>query len=473
MKKRNFMIFGALMFVGILFVLSFVGYSDGDDAFFYQYANQMGLFEYLSWRYETWVGRMAAEALVWVTFRSGIWFWRVVNAAMLLCLPVGIAGLAGRIVRGDSHRVGDEACLPSRGREREGEAAGAARAWFGAVLICFCGYLWMDAMTLGYAAVWVNGSIFYTWSFTCGIFALFPAADAVFGRKRAPWYAGWYALPCCVIAAMSIEQMGAVLLTLEIIACAVLLGKRRAVPVLLAVQTALTALSFATLFLAPGNELRIAQETQTWMPMFDTLSVGEHLFLTLQWLLSSFANENSVVLCALWMFLAFVLWERKKRVLLWPLALFAVAGVLRFFGVSLFCDMGMGEAAAGGQVLSLPAMSELTAGNIFAMVWWSAALVYTLVLLVLAARAPVTMALVYLAGIASEAIMYFSPTMYASGARVFYLTDLCVIFLTAGLFLQIENTKRRRWAFGLALFTGILHFGVQIPAYLAAGGFLS
>ena len=34
--------------------------------------------------------------------------------------------------------------------------------------------------------------------------------------------------------------------------------------------------------------------------------------------------------------------------------------------------------------------------------------------------------LAYLAGIASEAIMYCSPTMYASGARVYYLTDLFI-----------------------------------------------
>ncbi len=473
MKKRNLVIFGALLFVGILFILSFVGYSDGDDAFFYQYANQMALPEYLLWRYETWVGRMAAEALVWVTFRSGIWFWRVVNAFMLICLPVGIAGLAARTVCGGQKKEGDEASLLCGGREREEDEAKAARAWFGAILLCFVGYLWMDAMTLGYAAVWVNGSIFYTWSFTCGMFALFPVANAVFCPQTKPWYAGWYALPCCVVAAMSIEQMGAVLLALEIIACAALFGKRRAVPVLLAAQTALTALSFAVLFLAPGNELRIAQETQTWMPQFDMLSVGEHLFLTFQWLLSSFANENSVVLCVLWLILAIVLWEQKRRGHVFVLAVFFVAGILRFAGVSLFCDMGMGEASATGQVLSLPDITGLTAGNIFALFWWSAALVYTLVSLILAARAPVASALVYLAGIASEAIMYFSPTMYASGPRVYYLTDLCGIFLIAGLFLQIENTKRQKFALGLAFLMGILHFGMQIPSYLAAGGFLS
>ena len=44
-------LFWALMFFGAFLLLTQVGYSDGDDAFFYQYTHEMGFFEYLSWRY--------------------------------------------------------------------------------------------------------------------------------------------------------------------------------------------------------------------------------------------------------------------------------------------------------------------------------------------------------------------------------------------------------------------------------------
>ena len=54
-------LFWALMFFGAFLLLTQVGYSDGDDAFFYQYTHEMGFFEYLSWRYQTWVGRMSGE----------------------------------------------------------------------------------------------------------------------------------------------------------------------------------------------------------------------------------------------------------------------------------------------------------------------------------------------------------------------------------------------------------------------------
>ena len=54
----------------------------------------MGFGEYLSWRYQTWVGRMSGEAFVYLAFRLGLGFWRVVNAVMLVLLPMGVLRLS-------------------------------------------------------------------------------------------------------------------------------------------------------------------------------------------------------------------------------------------------------------------------------------------------------------------------------------------------------------------------------------------
>ena len=93
-KKYKVWIFWALMLIGALLVVSQSSYSDGDDAFFYQYTNSMGFGEYLSWRYQTWVGRMSGEAFVYLAFRLGLGFWRVVNAVMLVLLPMGVLRLS-------------------------------------------------------------------------------------------------------------------------------------------------------------------------------------------------------------------------------------------------------------------------------------------------------------------------------------------------------------------------------------------
>lgn len=49
-------------------------------------------------------------------------------------------------------------------------------------------------------------------------------------------------------------------------------------------------------FMAPGNDVRVASEIATWMPGYKELSVGNHLFMTIQWMLSSFANEGKAFL---------------------------------------------------------------------------------------------------------------------------------------------------------------------------------
>lgn len=166
----------------------------------------------------------------------------------------------------------------------------------------------MAIMTVGYAAIWINGSIFYTWSFTCGIWALVPVADIVFdtGDGGSGDHNTWhffYSIPCAVLASMSIEQMAAVLVTFEVLAVLVVILRKheKQRTILLIMQTAVTVVAFVILFLAPGNDIRVASEVQNWMPQYEELSFWEHLFVTVQWLVSSFANENRLLLFGIWL----------------------------------------------------------------------------------------------------------------------------------------------------------------------------
>lgn len=442
MKKRNVVyVFWALMFAGIFLILCNVGYSDGDDAFFYEYTHQMGFLDYLLWRYQTWVGRMAAEALIYLVFHMGLWFWRLANAFILVLLPIGILHLAKKCARAAGYGIG--------------AAAGAASC-----------YLMMSVMTLGYAAIWVNGSVFYTWSFTCGIYALFPLADIVYGKNKeqGPWWKYLYALPFSVLAAMSIEQMGAVLLAFLVSGIIYLFWRKKRIPIFLLVQTGLTAVSFLILFLAPGNAMRVAAETQNWLPQYTALSFGEHLFLTIQWLLSSFANENVLFFIAIWMAGGVLLSEKKEHPS-WLIGggIYALAGILAFAGISLFSDLGLHIADITVRIDQVPSAGDMTVSNWFALIWWIGAVVFTFAFLWKVSECNITILLVYLAGIASEAVMYFSPTIYASGARVYYLTDLLFLFVILNLSMQIREKGRQNRFYVLLVLFGAANLIRQLP----------
>ena len=466
-RRRWFWTFWICMFVAAFAGLCLCGYSDGDDAYFYEYVHSMGFLEYLGWRYDTWVGRMAAEALVYITFRLGLWFWRPMNALMLVLLPLGVISLAAKMARG----YGME--LPARLDEYE----------IGAAILAVCGYFLMTIYTVGYAAVWVNGSVFYTWSFTCGIWALAVVADIVLvqtkmkadqaeGIRISMEGCGWkpfcVTIPCAVIASMSIEQIGAVLLTFEVLAVLYgLLVHRRLHPLLL-LQTLVTAGSFLVLFTAPGNSLRMAEEIETWMPFFDTMSFGEHVFITLHWLISSFANENRLFLCGIWVAGGLLLLQRNRQIVDWILlaaaCVFIVVALLPFAGVTVFSDMGI-QYVSGFRVERMITWGDLSDKMRFALIWWGISLIFTLLFLWRASEGRVTLILVYLAGIASEAILFFSPTMYASGARIYYLTDILYLLIILVLIFLLEEKKKRYAAYGMLAVLGAVNVVCTYPAW--------
>jgi hypothetical protein len=448
-------LFWALMFFGAFLLLTQVGYSDGDDAFFYQYTHEMGFFEYLSWRYQTWVGRMSGEAMVYIAFSLGIWFWRIVNAMMLVLLPCGVLKLAEKAtgIRTKNFLPGESVAVVS-------------------------GYLLMAIMTVGYAAIWINGSIFYTWSFTCGIWALVPVADIVFdtGDGGSGDHNTWhffYSIPCAVLASMSIEQMAAVLVTFEVLAVLVVILRKheKQRTILLIIQTAVTVVAFVILFLAPGNDIRVASEVQNWMPQYEELSFWEHLFVTVQWLVSSFANENRLLLFGIW--LAGILHiicknERKASdvACMTAAGLFSAAALLPFAGIKVFSDCGLHIADITVRLEQVPRIEEMQAANWFAMCWWIAALLFTCILIWKVSKHNVVLMLVWLGGIASEAIMHFSPTIYASGARVYYLTDWMCMFIILVLAFKMPGKRWRDLYYSIVAGLGVWNLLYQVINYI-------
>lgn len=476
MKKRYaFGIFWALMFVGAMLVLSQSGYSDGDDAYFYQYTHSMGFFEYLSWRYETWVGRMAAEALVYITFNLGLDFWRLINALMLVLLPIGILRLAAKAARvPEGSLAGWREHTPVCNSQHYYEMG------IGAAIAAVAGYFLMNINTLGYAAVWVNGSIFYTWSFTAGIWALMPFADFVFAEEKpvcdgkprmtmegCDWRKFLYTIPCAVIASMAIEQMGAVLLVFEILALIYGIAKWRRVHPLLLAQTMVTMIAFVVLFAAPGNDIRVATEIVTWMPEYETMSLGQHVFITVHWMLSSFANENKLFFCGIWIVGILLLFQKKERrvadwVCIVLAVVFSIAALLPFADITVFSDMGMQYMNGTQRVDHVPVVENLTGLVAFAMCWWAVALIYTFILIWRASGCQIALLLAYLAGIASEAIMFCSPTMYASGARVYYLTDLLYLLIILAMIFGVKERRKQYLMYGLIVVMGILNLWEQM-----------
>ena len=461
-KKQGWLCAGlwCLMGLGIFGILSQMGYSDGDDVFFHYYSTSMGFFEYLSWRYQTWVGRMAGEALVYVTFNLGLWFWRIVNAIMMVLLPAGIL------------RLGCKAVGYKGYQEYITQMQNSEKIFFHTIrypVFLAAGYLLMSVMTLGYSAVWVNGSIFYTWTFTAGVWAMMPLCDVAFETGAFSRKQLIYAIPCSIIAAMSIEQMGAVLIAFEVLTILCQLMRKQKIEIAVIIQFVITMAAFVMLFLAPGNDIRVQSEVTNWMPGYHELTFGSHIFMTVQWILSSFANESKAFFIGIWLVGILALQGKKEKgTIIYQIlaAVFAIAALLPYVGFSGLSEMGLGGINIEECLTELPGWQAMTFQNKAAFFWWLSAVLFTLVFLWKVTGHSVFISMVYLGGIASEAVLFFSPTIYASGARVYYLTDLMYLFVLLWILMRIHSEKKKNGFIVAMLVLGVVNFFSQYSVML-------
>ena len=488
-SEKRWMYGEGLLFVGF-FLAAFllcgqISYTDGDDAYFYQMAHSMPFWEYLKMRYMEWEGRMTSEAMTYMAFYFGKSFWQPVNALILTLLPYG---------------------LITMGKKMTGELS--ARSSFLLALTVYLGILSLGIEVIGYGAFWITGSTFYLWSIVAGLWAAMPFVGLVYGGgKRASAGSGaaepfgmaggkqmfFYAIPCGFLAAMGQEQIAAVVIVFGALAVAYYVFRERRVPWLPLLEVVLMTGALALLLISPGTGARSQAEMELWMPQYAGMSVGNHLFITLQWMLSSFANEGKMLFFLIWVVGLWLLWSGRKHakaagdwIFMGLCAVFAAVSLLPDLGVELFSEMGMGVADITRPVLQVATPGSLSGQNWLALGWWTAALVFTLALLWRLERKPKDKAaavLLLLAACASEAIMYFSPTMYASGARVFFVAQVLLWlvlgrlsgkllsafeFSEAGTGAAVKGTgSRRGWALAALVFTaGMLNFVSGIPTLL-------
>lgn len=439
--------FAPLIIVGLLF-LAFVGvfclihYSDGDDAYFVEATSTRSYFEYLKFRYETWSGRMGGESLVYVVFRlGGIWFWRVVNAMMVVALPILLLNLSAisnglRLFNCNCSLCCSQQNLPCMSN------------WeiIRLLAVLFSGFLLMDVMTFGHSAVWVNGSIFYTWSIVCGLLALMPAVKFFYGSGYRKWELA-YAIPLGIIASTSIEQIGAVLFAFIVVVLLAGILQKKKLDVGLLLQAVSIIVLMVMLFFAPGNGIRTAVSYEQWLPTeFMQLGFCEHAFISYQWLISSFANEGRLFFLCIWILGCLLLLEGKefgKHRLMWiiPASIFSLVALLPFAKIALLSNVGLDYVDPAVKLEVIPSWAAMTLMNRVALFLWTLAVAFTVPFLWNISRKSIKVLLLFAAAIASECIMFFSPTMYASGERVYYVTSLLLLLIIVHLFMNLKNEK--------------------------------
>ncbi|WP_432414835.1 hypothetical protein ACRHM7_13130 [Chromohalobacter israelensis] len=380
------------MLVGVVIARDLELMSAADDVYYLTALDNKSLWEFSLDRYQQWSGRTLLEGVMALTIRYPL-FWKI---AIPLCFSALCYQLWKLTLR---HH------LPLSK---------------GSLVVLFI-MLLMSGQVAAWGAWWVSGFYNYLLPTFLGVYAL----GTVLDRHRNRWFSRFLGAVAAVVACQQ-EQVAIALLSSLLALSGYRLLKRQSFRHA-GIVFLLGLISAYFLFNAPGNTLRYHAE-MSWLPSFAEMGLWEKLLLGLD-RVNAHAFDNTNRLFLLTVVVSFLAVYRERRP--WPLKPVAL-GVLALFGFSvLLQQIGLDDVTEKLGTTAPIGPSNWYDYDIF--------LSYTLTLLV---YGTLFSSSVYLADNRGQLLAYagtltlsvamtvavaFSPTVYGSGARVFYLSDVLMV----------------------------------------------
>ncbi|KQM80354.1 DUF6056 family protein [Xylophilus sp. Leaf220] len=421
-----------VLFVLVVLTIAWThGLRGGDDMMYRDALRDKRLFEYVAHRYQIWSGRFLIDSTT-VAMVQSVMLWRVVTTAMTALLFGMLAYYLG-----------------------------AVRRPLQMAMLC-AGLFLIDAEVARPAFWWMTGSFNYAWPLALATVALLP-----FSRPDLPRRVFLLTVPAAVYACNH-EQVGLLLLGLETV-LAVWWWRQGRLRGLHLVQMAVGVVSLLTVLLAPGTSSRFGVHTTYWFPQYLQLDLVERVFSGFQLAFGHVFAAGNAVTFLLALALLGVVWLRTRDLVDRALA---VAPVLLFSlpMVAQLVGPGRTEATRLLEIANFPA--GRTGRDRFEEFWIGVAgnavepMLYLHFLFCCVGTLCIGMGLyramahdarwgrglaplLWAAGICSTAMVGMSPSLYASGARIFFFQDMLSLVLLCAVMVQLPN-RSVRWLLLLA-----------------------
>ncbi|WP_198969159.1 DUF6056 family protein [Xylophilus sp. ASV27] len=415
----------------LLMVLSFKGLrSAGDDVMYAKALQDRSLVNYLTERYTIWSGRAAVDALTLLVIPHE-WLWR---SLMLFILLLSL-GLMAHVTQADQRVLG--------------------------LIFLFQGFFLLPRGVMSEAVWWMTGSFNYLWPWAAASLALLP-----FLRPELLPRLFIVALPAALYGA-SQEQAGLLLLGFQLLAGIGLLRTgqlrwRHAVLMLVAL------LALIGVVAAPGTSARYSVVTSYWFPEYSEWHLDERIFAGFDLAFSHFFRSENIISIAFVVLLCILVFQRtrspaKRLIALVPVLLYLLQAVPRLLRASSqswvqtiaeiwsFQKTPEGFHVYGVGDYFQAAVNSVFYGHFFLVMLGVCCVGFSISNASIRSRfiAPGAAVLIFIAAILSAAIMGLSPTLYASGARIFFFQNMLVLLLATLVFMQVEGERLKRIVNGI------------------------
>lgn len=382
--------------------------SFGDDlTYFGTLMDGRSIWEILAHRYQTWSSRLAIE-LVLIPLVKHTLLWKLLDILIFTTIPIMLCRLAD---------------------------ADEKQRWFAVFLVLL--YPFGDMVSAG----WISTTTNYLWPLWC-ILWIGCLIKKIFCGGKIRWYEAAGGAAACIYGS-SQEQVAVILFVVLVLSVIFLWkGKHKKIPLIYLLGT-INIVSLASILLCPGNGIRRMQEVSGRMPKFAGFSVWEKLYLGLVNVERIFiANVNGLFLTAAAVLAALVYIKTKSwgKTLISGLPLMVLAG---YSVIKLGYPPFEKIFAVPEQAVQWDWKSPFTYLPLLFLAVSAGGILYALYVLMKENMAEyVCIVLLLGAGLASGAVMGFSPTVYASADRPYIYLYFIIIYTCL---LAVKRIDGRIW----------------------------
>lgn len=386
----------------------------GDDLWFTNVA-QKNDFNLLSWlyeRYQVWSSRTLIEAVLMIIVQLPRIIWAIVDSCMITLSAIFLVKNIGE--QGKHRQLG--CVIP--------------------MLIFLMPYTQVNS------AGWIATTVNYMWPLACGIVAIYPIRKYIENKKLNGFEYIFYTV--CLLFSANSEQMCFILIMVYVTCCIYYIINNKKLFLAggkyIIFQTALSVGMLVYIMICPGNQLRSVQETRTWFPEFADFSLLKKIELGISTTIKADFMQQNICFVILLLLVATYIWKSNCK---W---MYKIMGIIPAFIALCFQqaqmilgDMGIvtrygilfGERFHNWKYLAFYALMVL---------------LYIFILLsfymIFEDKSKWVVIGIFLMGLATKAVMGFSPTVWDSGDRTGWVMNFA--FLTCIGFVVLKFGQKNK-----------------------------
>ncbi len=401
-----------------------------DDLILKDAINKYGnIIEWAKFYSNNWGGRVLSQGVLVLLLQLPDLFFQIINAAMWTLLVAYI----NKIFNYEKAIIKD--CSP--------------------IIFFFMMLILIPSSVLRWTVFWKSASVSYLWGTSTALITLWPFVKL--SHNNVPTRREWiFAFICCVYAS-NYEQIAAFLcggMLVLLLNCYLLRKETITISMLLLASLLLVlSVAFTAYFLMlPGNSARLTSEIIQWYPNYDMYNIWDRAFIGINYAIGESNRRIPFILMAL----SFLVFGSRLKTPKGNWLILAFSGICFIFYLFNFIHrigdsfndtnymlsrfFALADFEGTDFVISgKRAVAECV--NVVMISFLGASLCYTR-----EDSFDVVMFIFYFGGLATMAMMGFSPTIYASGHRsmfICFLFMLCCLFrstLSVGTeYLQLAN----------------------------------